>query len=123
MRAIDYVEGIKNLANIYWGETGAALGISATFTGASRDAGSAQGDPCPFTSFNAFVSTDQAGTLRIEASIDGATWRRATADAAVAANVGLFLSVPVTARFHRVVMVNGGVAQTFLLVTSSYTAA
>jgi hypothetical protein len=92
------------------------LGSSATFTGTSRDAGATP-------AFNLFVVNavaDQVGTVRIEKSTDNTNWRRATADVAVAANVGVELTVRVTARYHRVVYVNGASAQGQFSLTSAY---
>ena len=92
------------------------LGSSATFTGTSRDAGATP-------AFNLFVVNavaDQVGTVRIEKSTDNTNWRRATADVAVAANVGVELTVRVTARYHRVVYVNGAAAQGQFSLTSAY---
>lgn len=92
------------------------LGIGATFTGTSRDSGATP-------AYNRFIVNavaDQAGTVRVEKSTDNAAWRRATADIAVEANVPRELDVRVTARYHRVVYVNGGVAQTQFLLTSAY---
>jgi hypothetical protein len=92
------------------------LGVSATFTGTSRDAGATPA----YNKFIVNAVADQAGTVRVEKSTDNATWRRATADIAVAVNVPQQLEVLVTARYHRVVYVNGGVAQTQFSLTSAY---
>ena len=91
------------------------LGVSATFTGTYRDGGSSPG----YNKFIAHVFADQAGTLRIEKSTDGTTWRLA---ASVAVGVGETkeLEVKTTTRYYRVVYVNGGVAQTTFLLTSAY---
>jgi hypothetical protein len=111
--------------NVFFAETTTNLGVSATFTGGSRDVGDGPGNrsSVAFAAFNAFAFSDQAGTLRIEVSNDNATWRRASADQAVAAGGALYLSVPITARFHRAVFVNGGVAQTAFMLNTSYTVA
>ena len=63
---------------------------------------------------------NQAGTVRVEKSTDNTTWRRATADIAVAANVPQQLEVLVTTRYMRAVYVNGASAQTEFLLTSGY---
>ena len=92
------------------------LGASAAFTGTSRDGGATP-------AFNLFVANafaDVAGTMRIEKSVDNATWRRATGDVPVAANVGLDLVVRVSARYYRVVFTNGAAAQAAFLLTSAY---
>jgi hypothetical protein len=92
------------------------LGVSATFTGTSRDAGATPA----YNKFIVNAVADQAGTVRVEKSTDNTNWRRASADIAVAVNVPQQLEVLVTARYHRVVYVNGGVAQTQFLLTSAY---
>ena len=92
------------------------LASSATFTGTSRDGGATP-------AYNKFVVNavaNQAGTVRVEKSTDNTTWRRATADIAVAANVPQQLEVLVTTRYMRAVYVNGASAQTEFLLTSGY---
>lgn len=114
---------VTNADNIFWNESATAQAGAATVTGTARDTGAAVATGQRYTAFNAFAFADQAGTLRIEISLDGTTWRRATADQAVAANAALFLSVPVTARFHRAVYVNGATAQGAFMLNTSYTVA
>lgn len=92
------------------------LGVSAAFTGTSRDAGAT-------AAYNIFIANcvaDQAGTMRLEKSTDGTNWRRSTAEVVVAANTGVSLEVRVTTRYNRVVFTNGAVAQTQFLLTSAY---
>lgn len=97
------------------------LGISATFTGTSRDFGAVTGLQ-NFKTFSAVAFSDQASAatngFRIEASNDNTTWRT-VAQTALVANTPSVLSVPITTRYYRVVVVNGGVAQTQFLLTSS----
>ena len=114
---------VFNADNIFWNESVTALAISATVTGVSRDTGVAQATAHRYAAFNTFAFADQAGTMRIEVSADNVTWRRASADVAVAANTPVFLSVPVAARYHRVVFVNGATLQTAFMLNSSYTVA
>ena len=114
---------VSNADNIFWNESVAILAISQTVTGVARDTGVAVASAHRYAAFNAFAFADQAGTMRIEVSTDNVTWRRASADVAVAANTSVFLSVPVAARFHRAVYVNGGVAQTAFMFNTSYTVA
>lgn len=114
---------VFNADNQFWNESVTAQAISATVTGTSRDAGVAVGTSHRYAAFNAFAFADQAGTLRIEISTDGTTWRRASADVAVAAATPVHLSVPVTARFYRAVYVNGATAQTQFMLNTSYTGA
>jgi hypothetical protein len=97
-------------------ETSTNLGAGATYTGSSRDGGSTAVN----RTFAARFFADQAGTCRIEHSTDGTTWRRATADTALAANGVVEFSLPVTVRYHRCILVNGGVAQGAVLVSSCY---
>jgi hypothetical protein len=103
----------------FWNQTVTALGISATFTGSTR-----QTEPgaSNFATYNAMAVADQAGTLRIEFLV-GATWYAATTNVAVAANTPVILSVPVLAQAYRPVFVNGGVAQTSFALNDSFTAA
>lgn len=109
--------------NIFWNESVANQAASATVTGTTRDIGVAAAAVHRYSKFNAFAFADQAGTMRIEMSNDNTTWRRATADTAVAANTPVFLSVTTMTRYHRVVYVNGATAQTAFMLNTSYTAA
>lgn len=106
---------------IFWQETDAPLAAAGTFNGASRDVGAASPGPVQYAYFTAMVLADQTGTATIQRSADGTTWVDA-ASGAIAANTPLTLQIPVTARYHRVVVENGGTAQTALSVSSSYTA-
>lgn len=109
--------------NVFYNESVTAQAASATVTGTSRDTGVAAAAVHRYSAFNAAAFADQAGTLRIECSNDNTTWRRATADTAVAANAVVYLSVPIMTRYHRVVYVNGANAQGAFMLNSSYTAA
>lgn len=97
-------------------ETETTLGSGATFTGTSRDGGSTAAN----RTFVARFFADQAGTCRVEHSTNGTTWRRATADLALAANGVVEVSLPITVRYHRCILVNGGTAQGAVLVSSAY---
>ncbi|CAB5220286.1 hypothetical protein UFOVP233_38 [uncultured Caudovirales phage] len=109
--------------NIFYAESATALGSGATFTGTTRDCGFVAGGVCRYAAFNAFAVADQAGTMRIEISTNGTTWVKATADQALTAGTPLFLSIPVTAKYHRAVYVNGGTAQGSFMLNTSYTVA
>jgi hypothetical protein len=109
--------------NAFYNETTSAQAASATFTGTSRDIGAAASILHRYSAFNAAVFANVAGSVRIEMSNDGTTWRRATADTAVAANNPVFLSIPTTTRYHRAVYVNGAAAQTAFMLNTSYTGA
>lgn len=113
---------IPNADNIWYSESTTAQAANATVTGSAREIGAATAVNHRYTAYNAFAVSDQAGTLRIEGSIDGTTWRRMTLDTAVAANTPVILSIPVMTRYHRVVYVNGTTAQGSFMLTSSYTA-
>ena len=106
----------------FWMETDAPLAASATFSGPQRDAGAASPGPVEYAYFNGYFLADQTGTASIQCSDDGATWRTIATDALTAATP-LILQVPVTARYHRVVLANGGALQGTVIVRSSYTAA
>jgi hypothetical protein len=108
--------------NIYFNDSTTAQTASATLTGTSRDVGIAAGSVHRYSAFNASAFADQAGTLRIECSNDNTTWRRATADTAVAANAVVYLSVPVMTRYYRAVYVNGATLQTAFMLNTSFTA-
>jgi hypothetical protein len=108
--------------NIYFNDSTTAQAASATLTGTSRDVGIAAGSVHRYSAFNASAFADQAGTLRIECSNDNTTWRRATADTAVAANAVVYLSVPVMTRYYRAVYVNGATLQTAFMLNTSFTA-
>ncbi len=107
---------------LFFNETTTNLAASATFTGTSRDCGGTSATNITmYAAFNAVAFSAQAGTLRIEMSNDSSTWRSASGDVAVAANVPVTLSVPVTTRYYRAVFVNGATAQTAFMVNTSYT--
>ena len=109
--------------NVFFNESTTPLGISATFTGAARSVGTTQYKGHFYAAFNAQVTADQAGTVRIEISNNGTTWYRASADTALSAGGVVILSVPVTAQFYRVVVVNGAAAQTSFFCNTSFTVA
>lgn len=112
-----------NADNMFWNDSVTAQAASATVTGTARDAGVAVATACRYAAFNAFAFADVAGTLRIEVSTDNVTWRKASADQAITPGQGLFLSVPVSSRYHRAVFVNGATAQASFMLNTSYTVA
>lgn len=114
---------VFNADNTFWNESVTAQAAAATVTGTARDVGVAAAAAHRYAAFNAFAFADQAGTLRIEISTDNVTWRRASADVAVAANAPVHLSVPITARFYRAVYVNGATLQTQFMLNTSFTVA
>lgn len=108
--------------NIFYSESVTAQASSATLTGTSRDVGVAAAGAHRYTYFKAFAFADEPGTMRLECSVDNTTWRRMTADTAVAANTPVFLTAPVLTRYHRVVYVNGATANTAFMLNSGYSA-
>lgn len=82
------------------------LGSSATFTGVALNLGGNHS----FNRHRALVYADQAGTLYLEQSRDGSTWRT-TAQAAVSAGQTVELEDLIIAQYVRVRYVNGATAQ------------
>ncbi len=119
------ISGTPNVAaqdNMFWNESVTPLAASATLTGTARDVGVAVGAAHRYSAFNAFAYASHAGTIRIEISADNTTWYRATADTAVTAGAVVHLSIPISARYHRVVFVNGATLQTSFMCNTSFTA-
>lgn len=108
--------------NVFYNESVTAQAAAATLTGTARDVAVAAAAVHRYSAFNAMAFADQAGTMRIEVSNDNVTWRRITADVAVAANTPVILSVPVMTRYHRVVYINGATLQTAFMLNTSFTA-
>jgi len=107
-------------------ESTSNLGISGIYTWTARQ--SSQVSPTTLSRYNNFnvqVITDQASAangLVIQGSQDSAfTTPRVVAQSAVVASTPLTLTVPVTYPYYRVVLTNGGVAQTSLSLVSSFT--
>lgn len=98
-----------------YADTTTSLAASATYTGTSRDAGST----AVYQVFCARAFADQAGTLYIDDSTDGTTWRTVSS-VAVTANECKTLEARVLARYNRVRFVNGASAQAAFRVTSGY---
>lgn len=111
---------VSNVDNVFWNESVTAQAISATVTGTARDAGVAVAVAHRYAQFNAFAFANQDGTLRIEASTDNVTWRTVST-VALAANDSKVLTVPVMARYHRAVYVNGATAQTAFMLNTAFT--
>jgi hypothetical protein len=91
-----------------------ALGISATFTGTTLDLGSNHS----INRHRALVFADQTGTVYLEQSRDGSTWRT-TATANVTANTPTTLEDMVISRYVRVRYANGGTANTVFELQSA----
>jgi hypothetical protein len=104
-------------------DSSTVLAASATFTGTGRATSGSN-----YSKFNAAAWADQAGTLFIDLSTDTGTTYRQIATLAVAANVGVTLTVPITgamgaATLLRVRYVNGATLQGGFQISSSLTAA
>lgn len=115
---------------IYFEETTTPLGISASVNGTTRDvaSGAAPGNVVNSTTsgmgeVRIAAESDVSFTLALEVSRDTTTWLRikSTASAAVAGG-GHYAEIihKPTHRYFRLVVVNGGVAQTRLLASSAY---
>ena len=87
-------------------ETTTALGASATYTGNTLNLGS---NPY-YSKVRFLVFADQAGTLYLDQSRDGSTWRTTNAQA-VSANTSYTLEYNISAQYIRVRYVNGATAQ------------
>jgi len=108
--------------NVFWNDTVTPLAGAAVLTGTMRDIGCDVGiKQTSYSAFNVMAFADQAGTLRIECSNDATTWRRSSADQAVAANAAVILSVPITTRYYRAVYTNGATIQTAFMLNTSFT--
>ena len=101
---------------LWFTDSTANLAAAATFTGVSRDAGTATA--LNNSRFVGRTFSDQAGTLFIEQSRDGAVWR-GPPGIAVAINEVREFNVPVITRFVRVRYVNGATAQTVFELLSA----
>lgn len=91
---------------LHYQESVTALGSSATYAGITLDLGMQP----QFDLQRGFVFADQAGTLNLQQSRDGTTWRT-VATQAVAANESWVVEAPVSMRYCRLQYVNGGSAQ------------
>jgi len=110
------IGSITTLSPAINADTATNLAVGATFTGTSRDQGATAVNQRVAATFVADQASAADGA-RIEFSTDNTNWRRA-AQATLVANVPVQLSVFLATRYWRVVLVNGGVAQTQVLVTS-----
>ena len=88
------------------------LAAGATFTGRAEDVSI-------YAAVNAFVFTDQTGTLFIEFSIDGTNWDKSNSYA-VSASTANNQSVAPSAQFVRIRYVNDGTPQTSFRLQTFY---
>lgn len=92
----------------------AALAASTTMTGFTLDLGVNHS----VNRHRAQVYADQAGTLQLQQSRDGSTWR-VTSSQAVSASTAVVLDDLVVSRYVRVVYINGATANTICDVQSA----
>jgi hypothetical protein len=111
---------------MFYTESVALLSPSGVFNGSTRNnqgsTGASGTAGTRYRSFLAEVFTDQAGTLFIDKSTDGATWRQ-VASVAISAVVGgssVSVETKISAQYYRVRFVNGATTQTIMLLTSAY---
>lgn len=115
-----YSTGGSTTANTYdrlvwYTDSTTPLAASASYTGTARD-GSSTGS---YNKFRARSFADQDGTLYIDQSRDGTTWRT-TDSVLVGAGETKFLEAKVVARYVRVRYVNGATAQTNFELISAF---
>jgi hypothetical protein len=95
------------IAPLVQAETTTNLGANATFTGTTRDGGST----AVYATFNVLGISPQSGTVEVQmGTATPATF--VCARQAVVANEPFQIKVPVTARYYRVVFINGATAMT-----------
>jgi hypothetical protein len=100
---------------IYTNETTTPLGASATFSSPARVVGEV--GRLAWVYWTAYVIADQAGTLNLQGSLDGTTWRT-LATVALAANVGQTLTTRCTFPQMRAQVVNGATPQALLVLNT-----
>lgn len=103
-------------------ESTAALAGAGVATGLARSAGES---PSDFVYFVAESFADQAGTLFVEKSNDGATWYpcNGTAGTTAAINTTTTVAPRVTARYYRARYVNGATPNTVFQLMTAFTTA
>jgi hypothetical protein len=94
-----------------YAESSTALGISGTFNGPTRDTSADyDGGDGAYDTFRVQAFADQTGTLNIQQSRDGTTWRT-TKTVAVVASTAVTLEDTLVRRYVRVNYVNGATGQ------------
>lgn len=119
--------GFTAASGIWYDATSTTLAASATYTGTSRDAinvatgGTFNSASAYAKEYRVSASSDVAGTLYLEISRDGSTWRRIKSAALAQASgtgtvfYGELVHAPST-RYVRAVFINGAAAQTHFAV-------
>lgn len=101
-------------------ETSANINAGATFNGAAHDTG--KNDTAPgagYSRFRVSAFLDQAGTINVQQSRDGVTWRATLTPQSVPANSDTVVESIVTMRYVRATLTNnGGVATTVVALDS-----
>ena len=123
--------GFTAAHGVWINDTTTVLAASATYTGASRDmvavtTGTAFNSASTFArEFRVVSASDQTGTLKVQVSADGTTWRtlRAQATQSVDGTNVAEIVAPVYTRYYRAVYVNGVTPQTSFLLNSVMVAA
>lgn len=122
--------GSFGVAGIWYNDTTTALAASSTFTGTSRDTtGNAAGVAFSAVNYpkevNVCAVSDVSGTLHLEISVDGSTWRRirSVPTASAGGNQVAELSYKPAARYYRLAYTNGASSQTFFSLTTMNLAA
>lgn len=113
-RAVTVEDGVPDPTVMPFLDSTTALALSATFNGPTLD----MGPKAHYNIHRATVFADQPGTLQLQQSRDGTTWRAATS-VSVAANVLGVSEAPIHTRFLRTVFINGATANTVFEQTTS----
>lgn len=87
-----------------------ALGVSATYTGASFDT---MADGTNFNLLTGYCVADQSGNLYMQESVDGTNWVTTKTWALTASN-GVIIDEKIRLRYVRFMLINGATAQTSL---------
>ena len=105
---------LGTINNVLYNDSTANLAASASYTGTTRDANSTN----TYSRFIVRSFADQTGTLSIQDSTDGTTWRTVKSlDTTI--NTMAELAIEVVARYHRVLYTNGSTAATTVLRITS----
>lgn len=106
---------------LFWNETTSPLGGNGKFTGAGRDnGGSTTGVPSKWNVFACFVTSDQPGTVIMQASNDNNGWFTVQTRSLNASVTSTYISQGMFAKYWRCQIINGSVDQTMLVMNSSF---
>ena len=93
-------------------EATSPLAGNATFNGATRQIGDPLGTLGQASRLRAMAYSDVAGTLKIQQSRDGTTWRSSVVQPVAAGDPGQVVEALIVRPYVRVVYVNGATIQT-----------